>query len=91
MGWSSTGTKTARSVRAAVVAIGIAAGQLLLFGPSLTGEKILLPQDILAWPGIYLPATPEAPGVSVHNPALSDQVLALEPSRRATTEEVVSR
>jgi hypothetical protein len=88
MGWSSTGTKTARSVRAAVVAIGIAAGQLLLFGPSLTGEKILLPLDILAWPGIYLPATPEAPRVSVHNPALSDQVLALEPSRRFAAAEM---
>jgi hypothetical protein len=42
-----------------IVGAGIVLGQAILYGPSLIGEKVLLPLDLLARPGFYIPPTPE--------------------------------
>jgi hypothetical protein len=57
-----------RANRVGLVLLGILAGQLILYGVSFTGTKILLPLDILA------PAEP-------HNRAVTDPVLEDEPAR----------
>ena len=45
--------------RLIIVLAGIVLGQVVLYGPSLAGRKILLPLDYLARPGVLLPPTPE--------------------------------
>jgi Bacterial membrane protein YfhO len=57
-----------RAGRAGLVLLGILAGQLVLYGASFSGTKILLPLDILA---------PPAP----HNRVVTDPVLEDEPAR----------
>jgi hypothetical protein len=48
--------KIGRSLAGAVVIVGgIVIGQAILYWPSLTGDKVLLPLDILAIPDFYLP------------------------------------
>jgi hypothetical protein len=69
-----------RWVRAAILVAGLLACQLVLFGPSLLGVKILLPLDLLAMPGVYLPATPEYQGIVPQDFVLSDLVYAGEPA-----------
>ncbi len=64
-------------IRLLIVLGGILAGQFILFGPSLTGQKILLPLDILARPGVYLPTEPKFP----HDYVLADLVTEWEPVR----------
>ncbi|HZY87414.1 MAG TPA: hypothetical protein VFE78_21435, partial [Gemmataceae bacterium] len=51
------------------------------------GAKILLPLDLLALEGYYLPATAEYRSVLPHDYALSDQVLNYEFSRRFASAE----
>jgi hypothetical protein len=65
-----------------IVIAGIVLGQAVLYGPSLTGQKILLPLDILAVPGVYIPQTPETAKIVPHNLILSDLVYQFEPARR---------
>jgi hypothetical protein len=63
-----------------LVLLGILAGQLVLYGQSFAGAKILLPLDLLAIPGNYLPLH----GQSVqqpHNEYASDPVFEDEPAR----------
>lgn len=70
-----------------LVLAGIILGQAILCGPSLIGNKILLPLDILAQPGVYIPQTAGTAVPAPHNMILSDLVYQLEPSRRfAATE-----
>jgi hypothetical protein len=69
----------ARWRRAGLVALGVIALQAALFGPSLVGRKILLPVDLLAQPGNYLPQSPPYLTVRPHDLAHSDQVLQYEP------------
>lgn len=71
-----------RAVRAAIVLAGLVLPQVLLYGPSLVGQKVLLPLDILTRPNVYLPSTAERPTEPVADFALSDQVLLLEMDRR---------
>lgn len=74
-----------------VIAIaGILAGQVILFGPSLAGQKILLPVDLLSQPAYYLPQTPETRAIESHNRILSDPLLAWEFSRRFAARELRS-
>src|SRR5947207_2664072 len=47
-----------RPGRLAIVLAGIMVGQVILYGSSLIGQKILLPIDFLAWPGVYIPTAP---------------------------------
>jgi hypothetical protein len=68
-------------LRLAIVVAGIVIGQFILYGPSLTGQKILLPLDNLAQSGVYLPAT-QTPQISPHDLKILDPVLQFEPDRR---------
>jgi hypothetical protein len=65
-----------------IVIAGILLGQAVLYGPSLIGQKILLPLDILAQPGVYIPQTPETAKVIPHNMTLSDLVYQFELDRQ---------
>jgi len=67
-------TAPRRSLRLLILLLGILLGQAILYGPSLTGSKILLPLDLLAMKGAYIPRTPETARIIPHNPALSDLV-----------------
>ncbi|HVM48524.1 MAG TPA: hypothetical protein VMU04_10885 [Candidatus Acidoferrum sp.] len=71
-----------------IVLGGIVFGQVLLYGPSLAGRKILLPLDILAEDGTYLPRTPEVAKITPQNDHLLDQLCYCEPSRRFEVSEL---
>ena len=73
-----------------IVLIGIWLVQFALFGPSLLGRKILLPLDILALPGVYLPNSPGLPRIEPDDPIRSDLVLQFEPERRFIAGELAS-
>ena len=60
----------------------------MLYGPSLIGWKILLPLDILAQPGVYLPSTPETAVLLPQNMILSDLVYHSEPARLFACSEI---
>jgi len=68
--------------RLLLVIAGIFFTQVILYGPSLLGWKILLPVDILAAPGSYLPRTPDVEKVVTHDPVLSDLICGAEPARQ---------
>lgn len=63
-------------------------GQFILYGPSLVGNKILLPLDILAAPGVYLPAPPHGPSIEPRNLFLTDMPYLYEPARRFAVSEI---
>jgi hypothetical protein len=71
-----------------LVFAGIILGQAVLYGPSLIGKKILLPLDILAQSGVYLPQTAETHGSAPHNMILSDLVYQFEPARHFAISEI---
>jgi hypothetical protein len=77
--------KFAKSI---IVVAGIVLGQAVLYGPSLIGQKILLPLDILAYPNVYLPQTPATAGIVPHNIVLSDLVYQFEPDRHYANSEL---
>ena len=85
---SVTFSPKSRASRLVVVLVGIIAGQAILYGPSLIGEKILLPLDILAYPRIYIPSTPGAGTAEPHDLMLVDLVLQFETERRFTAAEI---
>jgi hypothetical protein len=60
---------------AAILLAGLVLAQAVLFGPSLVGARVLLPLDLLARPGYYVPPTPETAAEVPHNLILSDLVL----------------
>lgn len=76
-----------RSTRLILVLAGIILGQIVLFGPSLVGQKVLLPLDLLAEPNMYIP---RAPGIEAlaKNGALADLVVGAEPARRFSISEL---
>jgi hypothetical protein len=74
--------------RLMIVLAGIMLGQVILYGPSLAGRKILLPLDILAEPTVYLPRTPEVAKIEPHNLSLSDMIYFSEPARRFAAAEI---
>lgn len=71
-----------------IVAAAILLGQAVLFGPSLVGQKILLPLDILGQANHYLPHTPLLTHTQPENFVLSDQVLHAEPNRLFAAREI---
>jgi len=73
-----------------LVLAGLVLGQVILYGPSLLGNRILLPLDILAEPTVYLPRTPETEGVVPHDAILSDLVFYYEPARQFAVSEIRS-
>jgi hypothetical protein len=58
----------------AIVIAGIVVTQAILYGPSLLGLKIMLPLDLLAQPGVYLPRTPEIAKIVPHDFVVSDLI-----------------
>jgi hypothetical protein len=75
-------------LRLFIVVAGIVLGQAVLYGPSLIGKKILLPLDLLARPGIYIPQTPETTGLVPHDKILSDLIYQFEPARQFAVSEI---
>ena len=71
-----------------LVLAGIILGQAVLYGPSLIGKKILLPLDILAQSGFYIPQTAETPAVALHDLIPSDLVDSSEPARQFAYSEI---
>lgn len=80
--FSALDLRRARWLRLLLVLAGIFATQFIIYGPSLLGRKILLPLEILAQPGMYLPATPEFAGIPRHDTTLGDLVFQFETDRR---------
>ena len=78
----------AKLVRLTIVLVGLVAGQFILYGPSLSGQKVLLPLDILAQPHFYIPNTVESPNSYAHDPIRSDLMLQFEPDRRFAASEL---
>jgi hypothetical protein len=72
----------------AIAVLGIVVGQAILYGPSLIGKKILLPLDLLAMPGTYLPLTEQYKNLIPHDVTQSDLVLGLEPARIVGNREI---
>ena len=88
-----------RLLRAALLLTGLIIPQVILYGPSLAGTKILLPLDILRSGSFYLPADkqvmfrgedgqlrPQNP-FRPHNESLYDQILSYEIERRFVASE----
>jgi hypothetical protein len=75
-------------IKSLIVIAGIVIGQAVLYGPSLIGQKILLPLDILTQPGFYIPPTPATEKIIPHNTKLSDLVDQFEPDRRFAASEL---
>ncbi len=72
----------------AIAVLGIGFGQAILYGPSLVGKKILLPLDLLAVPGSYLPLTQQYKDIVPHNVTQSDLIFGLEPVREGVNNEL---
>lgn len=70
-----------------IVVAGLILGQAILFGPSLIGQKVLLPLDILARPGLYTPQSPDRETVQPQDRTLGDLVMQFEPDRRFAARE----
>src|SRR6266481_1802995 len=81
------GRRGQKLARLLIVLAGIILGQVILYGPSLAGRKILLPLDILAQPLAYLPRTPETESIQARNIYLADLVFVFEPMRRFAASE----
>src|SRR5436190_24213192 len=77
-----------KTSRLLIVFVGIMLGQAILFGPSLIGQKILLPLDILARPGVYVPPTLGRDAAQPLDRTLSDLVMQFEPDRRFAAREL---
>jgi hypothetical protein len=77
-----------RFLRLLIVFAGIIFGQAVLYGPSLIGEKVLLPLDMLAQPSIYIPQTPETAKIVPHDKILTDLVFQFEPARQFAVSEI---
>ena len=65
-----------------IVLAGIILGQVILYGPSLAGSKILLPLDLLTKSGVYIPPTAGMAGVTPHDDILADLIDNFEPARQ---------
>ncbi len=71
-----------------IVLAGIVLGQAVLYGPSLIGRKFLLPLDILAQPGMYIPASPAMARIVPQDLVLIDLVDQSEPARQFAVSEI---
>jgi hypothetical protein len=67
---------------------GLVLPQVVLYGPSLVGTKVLLPLDLLRMPGLYQPAGDGAGPVYSDDIYLCDAVYQFEPMRRFSAAEV---
>jgi hypothetical protein len=83
-----THIESSKKIRLAILAAGILLSQIILYGPSLVGAKILLPLDLLAQANEYIPATAETRGIVPHDPIRTDLIDQLEPERHWVAEEL---
>jgi hypothetical protein len=74
--------------RLAVVAAGIVFGQVVLYGPTLVGKKVLLPLGCLADANKYIPQGPGTPKIKSPQPFLIDLITLTEPDRRFAADEL---
>jgi hypothetical protein len=74
-------------VHTAALLAGLIVPQVILFGPSLYGSKLLLPLDLLAMPNYYLPRTPQYASVQPYDFALADEIVLFEFERRFAAHE----
>jgi hypothetical protein len=85
----ATPKKKAGNARSLVlVAVGIVVGQGVLYGPALTGSKILLPLGVLAENTKYIPHSPGQPEIESPKPVLLDLLTITEPDRRFAAKEL---
>lgn len=77
-------------LRLLVILSGIVLGQAIIYGPALLGRKILLPLDLLATPGVYLPKPSAGDWMEPHDPVRSDLIYVEEISRRFAVAELHS-
>lgn len=84
------GKRSARGrwVKIFIVLAGIFFGQVILYGPSLIGSKILLPLDLLAEPGVYIPQTAGTAEITPHDEMLADLIDNFEPGRQFAISEI---
>ena len=75
-------------IKSLIVIAGIVIGQVVLYGPSLIGQKILLPLDILTRPGTYISPNAETEKIVPHDLIPSDLVVSLEPARRFAVSQI---
>ena len=75
-------------LRLLMVVAGVVLGQAILYGPSLIGQSILLPLDLLALPGMYIPQTAQTAKIVPHNLMLVDLIDVYEPARRFAASEI---
>lgn len=78
----------ARLTRILILITGLVACQFVLHGPSLIGTRILLPLDLLALPGVYLPEGNATAGIIPHDPVRSDLLYQFEIERRFVAREL---
>jgi hypothetical protein len=76
--------------RWALVALGILAGQFVLYGPALIGGKLLLPLGCLAEGRNYLPRIPGTPAIASPQPVLLDFTFLIEPDRLFAARELAA-
>jgi hypothetical protein len=72
------------------VLAGIIVMQAVLYGPSLIGRKVLLPLDILAGPGVYLPRSHETAKIEIQDQLRGDWIYMAEPARRFAASELMA-
>lgn len=77
-----------RAVRLVILLAGLLASQLILYGPSLIGARILLPIDLLAQSDVYIPVTPETANLIPHDSIQSDLAYVIEPERMFVASEL---
>ena len=87
-GQRSNGSVRPRLKQLLLVLAGILVGQAILYGPCLVGRKILLPLDLLALPGMYLPQSSEIAQILPHDRVLADLIDVDEISRRFAVSEL---
>jgi hypothetical protein len=68
--------------RTVILAAGLLLPPAVLYAPSLSGQKLLLPLDYLEGPGVYLPPAPQGGRSAPRDAALGDEVTCFEPWRR---------
>jgi len=87
MNESATAINQSHRFRYAFLWMGWLVPQLLLLGPCLLGWRVLIPCELLALPGYYLPETDEQAVFAPGHVALTDLVLSFPMARKFATSE----
>lgn len=80
--------ETSKATRLAILLAGIITSQVILYGPSLVGARILLPIDLLTQGSVYIPVTPETAKLLPHDQIQSDLAYVIEPERMFVAHEL---